>query len=496
MSTTESSPTTKPDTATVASGCPAAQHTPLGPIAPSYDQLHRIDLLARAVAQRSLPQASSMSSVATVLQAAEVGLLNLARMAERTQTALKDGDLARASISVQWMVGFHRLMRSLGDAMFAVRSIWGVDSQGMPAQIGISDTLGYRRFVTSVERLEGCIKSTLLTGRRSEVRAALATHHLDSDLFRVLHDLRIGYHDATKWESDLSGIGIPDQITVNQLLSSDLLVEAVAVTELDPSTFHGEFVALHQIPELLCSQVNDHLEAAVRTLRSDDLGRTVEHLSTCRALLAPVVESQRVMAELLATCEYHEFRENLGPASGIHSLAIKQHMFGDLFKHFWAGVESWLGSLGDPDLAAAVRRVDRQRHDDATAWLRHSALDEAFRLHAAHQAWRHEHLHMPRNCLGAGGTKSMIGVPDGPRAVYKMREAANSDRSLVAIHEARRVGLANAVAGSPLSALVTDRDSVDSQIMRVVGEATRDYFPDVQERSYQPFHSSAPERRP
>ena len=489
--------TTEADPAYAAqAGCPSSRLTTLGPIAESYDQLHRIDLLAAAIANRGVPQASYAAVACAVMQASELCLLNISRMADRTRAELLGGEVTAASIQVQWMGGFHRVMRKLGGTMFAVRSLFGVDATHFSARTGIAETAGYRSFVASLEKLEDCLKTSILSDRGPEVREKLATGHLDDALFRVLHLLRISYHDATKWESDLTGGVFPTEVDVSKLLSSALLAEAVAATELNPTTLHGEFVALHQIPEVLCAEVNDHLEAGIRALRTGELSRTVEHLSTCRALLVPVVECQRVMVELLATCEYHEFRENLGPASGLHSLAIRQHMFGDLFRHFWAALETWLGSLGGTTLEVAVRGVDAQSHDDADSWLRHTVVDESFRLHAAYQDWRHEHLHMPRNCLGSGGTKSMIGVPDGPRAVYKMRDAANAEGALVAVHEARHVRLANLIPDSPLVRLVTEQGSVDAEIMRVVGEVTREYFPDVQQQSYQPFHSTAPERKP
>jgi hypothetical protein len=498
MSTTDSKRSTRTagGPQTPPSGCPSGQRTHLGPIAESYDQLHRIDLLTEAIGRRGVPQASYLAATCAILQASEVCLMNIARLADRTRHHLLRDDTRTASINVQWMGGFHRLMRELGGSMFAIRSIFGPDPCDQQSRTSISETAGYRTFVGSLENLEDCLKSEVLSRRGPEVRTTLATQHLDDELFRLLHGLRISYHDATKWESDLSDIALPVDVDLEELLSSPMLAEAVAATELNPGTFHGEFVALHQIPEILCAEVNDHLEAAVRTLRNNELSRTVEHLSTCRALLVAVLDAQRVMAELLATCEYHEFRENLGAASGIHSLAIKQHMFGDLFKHFWAGIETWLGSLGALSLEDSVRELDEHRHDDTDSWLRHSVLDESFRLHSAHQNWRHEHLHMPRNCLGSGGTKSMIGIPDGPRAVHKMRDAANADSALVAIHDARQVKLTNIVPDSPLARLLTDHDSVDAQIMRVVGEVTRDYFPEVQQQSYQPFQSTAPERKP
>lgn len=478
-------------------GCPAKAATALGPIADSYDDLHRIDLLAAAIGARGVPPSSFPSAACAIFQASEVCLLNLARIARRTGEAIRLDDVALASRHVAWSVGFHRLLRRLGAAMFATRSTYGADArQRAGPRSGIGETAGYDTFVDCLKDLDEAVRSEVLDGDPDTVRTVLATRHLDDDLYRVLHGIRITCHDATKWESDLSGVPLGSGRPLKEVTSSALLAEAVAATELDPDTLHGEFVALHQVPEILCAEANDHLEAAIRALREDRLSRAVEHLSVCRTLFEPMVEAQRTMAELLTTGEYHEFRENLGPASGTHSLAIRQHMFKDLFRHLWTDLEAWIAGRGEGGLDDAVRRADEERHDDPASWLRHSVLDQAFRLHSAHQEWRHEHLHMPRNCLGSGGTKSMIGVPDGPQVVYKMRDAANSQHSLVALHEARRIGLANAVPDSSLSRLVADHGLLDGRIMRLVGEATRDHFPEVQKLNYQAFHFRAPERSP
>ncbi len=491
MSIVESEVSTRPT-----SGCPIHGATALGPIAPSYDTLHRIDLLSEAIASRGVPRASYAAATCAIFQAAQVCLLNIARMADRTRLRLEVGDVGAASRYTQWMTGFHRLMRALGLSMSATRGIFGVDASGLGHKLGIIETKGYQAFVEALSALDAAVKKHLIDRDRAKVRLTLSTKHLDDNLFRALHGLRIANHDATKWECDLTDITFPLARPGDELLSSSILAEAVTSTELSPDTFHGEFVALHQISEILCSEVNDQLEAAVRTLRANHLTQTLEHLSSCRALLEPIVLSQRVMAELLATSEYHEFRENLGPASGIHSLAIKQHMFGDLSNHFWLGIETWLKAMGEGDVEVAVCNIDDGRHSGPQAWLRHRILDEACRLHGAHQEWRHEHLHMPRNCLGSGGTKSMIGVPDGIHTVYKMRDAANANRALTVVHDARGLRLTNDVPNSPLARVVRDTESVDSLLMQLVGEATREYFPEVQKRSFQPFHSSAPERKP
>ncbi|WMD06259.1 hypothetical protein [Streptomyces sp. FXY-T5] len=470
--------------------------TELGPVAESYDQLHRIDLLGEARAARKVPEGTYDSTVCAVLQASEVCLLNLARLANRTQVCLLADDIRSASRYIQWAVGFHRLLRRLGTVMFGARGIYGAGVSAGATTVSISESAGYAAYVDALRGLEDVAKGSLLAGAPELTRSTIATKSIDDSLYRVLHGIRIGCHDATKWESDLTAVPIGVSRSTDELISAETLARAVAATELHGNTLHGEFVALHQVPEILCAEANDHLEVAIRAIRASALSRAAQHLTACRELLDPVVDAQRVMAEHLATGEYHEFRTNLGPASGTHSLSIKQHMFRDLFKHMWNDLEAWLRSFGASPLEETVRDIDARRHDDPEAWLRHTVVDQAFKLHSVHQQWRHEHLHMPRNCLGSGGTKSMIGIPDGPQAVYKMRDAANAQHSLATIHRARRTPLTNAVPDSPMAKLITDPSSLDSELMRVVGEATREYFPQVQEQGYRPFRSGAAERNP
>ncbi|MEN8655033.1 hypothetical protein ABCR94_31730 [Streptomyces sp. 21So2-11] len=479
-------------------GCPGADlpRNELGAIAPSYDDLHRIDLIMAAKEKCPTEPGSYESTVRAVFQAAEVCLLNLARLTGRAQEAVEARDFATASRFVQWSMGFHRLLRSLGAVCQETQSLCGSTARPGVRAVDVAETAGYEAYVDELRAFDDEVRCSLLVSDPLTVRATIATAGIDDNLYRLLHGIRICSHDATKWESDLSGVPLPLEGDLNEILSTGLLADAVVATELTPDTMHGEFVALHQIPEILTAESNDHLELAVRDVRSHALSRAAAHLAVCGAVLGPVVEAQRIMAELLATGEYHGFRENLGPASGTHSLAIKQHMFKDLFKHFWNDISKWLTTDGEGTLEGTTRAIDADRHADSESWLRHQVLHQAFRLHHTYQEWRHEHLHMPRNCLGSGGTKSMIGISDGPQAVYKMRDAANAQHSLNAVHKARGVKLTSFVDRSPLTALLTDPASVDSELMRIVGEATREYFPEVQEQSYQQFTTGAPERTP
>src|SRR5689334_755200 len=69
----------------------------LGPIAPSYDVLHRIDLIAAAKDAWPTEPGSYESTIRALFQAAEVCLLNLARVTGRTREAIAARDVATAS---------------------------------------------------------------------------------------------------------------------------------------------------------------------------------------------------------------------------------------------------------------------------------------------------------------------------------------------------------------------------------------------------------------
>lgn len=468
----------------------------LGPIAESYDELHSIPNLQRARLLLDLPPASYDSGAGTVFQAAEIALLNLARLSGRAAEHLTAGNLAHTDRCMFWIHGFQSVLRRLGTAAFTLQHFRAPLDLADATYLDISTSAGYSQYLHSLTDFERAVCKTLLGDGEELLKETLTRSGNDDALYRILHRFRVSAHDSTKWESDLHEIPVHGaKPALDELIGGRALAEAVAETELSAETFHGQFVALHQIPEVLCAEVNDHVEAAIRQLRERRLSQTIEHLSISRALLVPVVESQRIMVECLATSEYHEFRENLGPASGMHSLAIRQHMFRDLFKYLWEAVQAWLSSDG-PSLSEAVRQRDAIRHDSAETWLAHTLLNETIALHNLHQEWRHEHLHMPRNCLGSGGTKSMIGVPDGPVAVMKMRDAANAQPSLAAVHEARGVTLSSVRADARLTSHHLDEASLDATIMRLVGVATREQFQDVQLQSYHPFRSGAPERRP
>ncbi|MCE9669674.1 hypothetical protein LY474_17910 [Myxococcus stipitatus] len=474
----------------------------LGRIAESYDILHNIPSLTAARRQGNLPPASYNAAVRTVFQGAEVALLNLTRLTDRVSCHVARGNPARASVFARWLTGLHTILRRLGNTATELRILHArATPSGAPEDepaeaMSIQSSSALRGYVEAIQRMDSVLLGSCAGGGLERVKLSLGKGTHDDALFSLLHSLRLVAHDGTKWESDLFAVPTePGMPPYEDAVGGILLASAVKTASLAGETFYGEFVCLHQIPELLCDEVNDHVEAAIRHFRADALSHAVEQLSYARALLSAVIESQRVMVECLATTEYHFFRENLGPASGIHSLAIRQHMFRDLFSCLWNDLEAWT-TRGGQRVEEGARELALRRHESAPAWLRHSLLAEAFRLHQLHEEWRHEHLHMPRNCLGSGGTKSMIGVPDGLETVMRMRETANAQPSLKRLHKARELKLGGTEERAPLTAHHRSATSLDTFLKSLTGEITRDFFPEVQGKEFCPFRSQHPVRKP
>ena len=102
---------------------------------------------------------------------------------------------------------------------------------------------------------------------------------------------------------------------------------------------------------------------------------------------------------------------------------------------------------------------------------------------------------MPRNYLGTGGTKSMIGVQDGFLTVVKMRDAANAHPALRAVHQARQIKLGGGQPDTLLAKHHTAVGSLDSFLTQTTGEITRKTFPSVQTQKFVPFRSRDPKHR-
>ncbi|NHZ33361.1 hypothetical protein [Massilia rubra] len=476
----------------------AAQANALGAIAESYDVLHNLATLSQARHVSDVVAGTRNSALHAVFQAAEIALLNLVRLTRRATKALQEDDLQRATEVMRWVHGFHLVMRRLGDVPKQIHLM--CRDPAATRKIGIAESPAMAEFLAASEALELQVNRFFdergaAPGGRGMTQTVGLGRHTDLD-YALLNLARSSAHEMVYWEANLNEVVVElDDRDFDQFVASGLLGKAVMESQLQAETCYTEFVALHQVPEILSCEANDHIDHAVRDIRAGRYSQATERLQVASTLLPAMVQAQQVMGDCLSANDYHIFRDNLGPASGMHSLSIRYHMLRDLFTSLWGELETHFSGSGFASLEAAVEHVDLGRHDSAHNWQLHNLLNAAFRLYDLIEAWRHEHLHMPRNCLGGGGTKSMIGVPDGLLTVKRMREGANALASLNRLHRARGV-VAGPGAGGVLSRHVGRADSLDQRLLRATGAFTRDQFPHVQEKETCPFSRKDPARRP
>jgi tryptophan 2,3-dioxygenase len=266
------------------------------------------------------------------------------------------------------------------------------------------------------------------------------------------------------------------------------LRDAVYDRVLKGDTYFTQFRGLHQIPEILGNEANDHIEQAIRDTRVGELKAALAHLRCVTVLMDGMLASMPPMADNLATSDYHEIRENLGLTSGSHSVCLRFHMFTDLYQQLAEAVQGHVTRTtrtgSDPvSVADAVRVVDETRFEDAQAWQSHQLINEALAVRDGIVQWREQHLHLPRNNLGGGYTKSLTGSPDAVVAVRKMRQAARTSDPMLPLARAR--GLASeqrADAPQQLHDYLGSDSSLDSRILECTGEITQRRFVAVQQR--------------
>jgi hypothetical protein len=456
-----------------------------GVIAEHYRDLQGLPVLDAARRAYRLPAASAAATVRAVFQAAEIALLNLADLMKRAAGDVSNGRPGGAAVKLSWARGFHRVLVRLSL---------------MPQQLGVVPELapdGWRlriedspAFVEYLETLAAFDRATIacIEAGTLDVAAAIATSSLDDPLFTLIHAARVSNHESTIWEENLCDVpvGVPVP-SYEEFVSASGMRAAVYDRVLSGDTYFTQFRGLHQIPETLGEEANDHTEQAIRDIRAGHLTQAVDHLRVVTVLVEGMLASLPPMADNLATSDYHEIRENLGLTSGSHSVCLRFHMFTDLYHQLADALQQRLAGgvpgRGHESIVGALRRNDENSAEDTDAWLCHVLVSECLTFRSLIGQWRDEHLHMPRNNLGGGSTKSLTGSPDAVMAVKKMRRSARVSDPMIPFALSRGFTRPPAADAAPkLRGYLDSDESLDMHVLCTTGRVTQQRFVAVQER--------------
>ncbi len=457
-----------------------------GVIAEQYRDLQGLPVLDAARQAYPLPNASAASTMQAVFQAVEIAILNLSDVLRRAVSDLEESSIARAAVKVSWARGFHRVLLRLS----TMPSQFGLVCAGSAAQgrLHISESPAFNEYLAVLADFDAAVLAHVDAGTL-DLPGVLADASLDNPLFTFIHLSRVSNHDSTIWETNLADVPVSAVVpSYERFVVTQGLRDAVYDRVLTGDTYFTQFRGLHQIPEILGNEANDHIEQAIRDIRAGQLPAAIAHLQCVTVMMDGMLASLPPMADNLATSDYHEIRENLGLTSGSHSVCLRFHMFTDLYHQLAEAVQGHLtgitaGGSEPHSVADAVRRVDEARFDDARAWQCHQLINNALVVRNGIFQWREQHLHLPRNNLGGGYTKSLTGSPDAVVAVRKMRQSARASDPMLPLAQARGlVGEPRADAPQKLHAYLESDTSLDSRTLQCTGDITQRRFVEVQQR--------------
>ncbi|HEY1354098.1 MAG TPA: hypothetical protein VGF67_31185 [Ktedonobacteraceae bacterium] len=458
-----------------------------GVIAEHYAQLQAIPILAQARQLCPLPTASPASTMQAIFQAAEIALLNLHQLMQRALSDVHAQRCAPLACKLSWARSFHTILLHLSFLPQKLGLVLESAQEGQ--EISILASPAYQAYAEAVKAFDRQFLATIQTQSVS-LPHIIGQKSLADNQMRSLHLLRLCSHETTIWERNLwrvaVGVPVPDYA---EFVVSQAMQQAVYDTMLDGDTYYTQFRGVHQIPEILTAEINDHIEMAIVQLQARDLRRVYEHLRSLNLLSEGVLAALPPIAENLATVDYHEIRENLGLTSGSHSTNIHYHLFKDLYEQLWGAFTGLLLEASDRPLASEdiqqlLRAIDVRRFVDEQAFLLHLLANEFLKLRAFIATWRELHLHFPRNAIGGDHTRSLTGSADAVLAVKKMRDTAflrDPGQPLLAARN-----LDNPATSLPplsLSTYFLSAEALDQQLLTTTGGVTKERFNDVQKRT-------------
>ncbi len=180
-------------------------------------------------------------------------------------------------------------------------------------------------------------------------------------------------------------------------LRLDLVLSAQQPRSVPPHHDEMMFIIQHQTSELWMKLLLHELTAAVRHVQADQLEPSFKILARVKQVQRQLFEQWSVL-ETLTPSEYVEFRDALGPASGLQSFQFRaiEFLFGNKSPHMMA-----------------VHRHDKAGHARLTELFESPSLYDEFLRHLARRG-----LPIPAEAVERDWTQPYV-KNDGVTAVFK-----------------------------------------------------------------------------
>lgn len=456
----------------------------LGVIAQSYSKLQSLHILQEAREKYPLSKASPESTVRSIFQTAEIIILNLVDLLRRASIDINHGMTNSAMIKMSWALGFHKLLSTI--STFPHKIPITAEAHSVQNTLSIHNSPAFCEYIDVLKEFDKSVLHQIEIGQ-IQIESCLADSRLDNPKLYLLHLTRICNHETMLWQRNLGAVSISYELPIYEVfISANDIQRAVYDIVLKGDTFFTQFRGLHQIPETLGEEVNDHLEAAIKCIRSNNLQQAFEHLSLANTLCEGILAALSPIVDNLVTSDYHKIRENLGLTSGSHSICLRYYMFKELYGQLWEALSSQITDCQNQEyqeslINIAIHKVKNTRFQDFHSWVVYLLLNEFSKLQTFMFQWRDTHIHLPRNQLGGNSVKSLTGSPDAIAKTKQMRDSAWQKDPMKILAENR--GLDNQDKNTSLSIYFNSENSLDSKILYATGKITRERFKEVQTRT-------------
>jgi hypothetical protein len=412
--------------------------------ATSYAELQSLPALMSVVKSPSAPPpGSNLQAVRALLQAIEVGLVNLQFLAQRAAIDASAGNVAALSDRIDWMNG---IGKAWSDLAWRAQEVSPIAPARGSALVSIADSPNLRR-LQQAERLLADALTPLVNEVVTGHHAGTLADFPSRTLLRYIMFERIGIDYSV----------VPLASSYVDFVQPEAIRSAVLERTVPGDTVFMQFRAAHQMPEILVDAANDHIEAALGCIGDHSYLEAAALLQRVDRLLDAVVLLADILVDHLDTDHYHEIREHLGVTSGSHSVGLHFHLMRDLL----------------PALAAAVEKVVDDPKAGSSAGI--AELRIYARSIAKHvDRWRLSHMNLPRTNLGGAGTgtRSLTGSSDALQTVARLRERAPG-----------RTGNETLFKATDWTTLIVPLSTIEQRLLRNIASRTKERFPDVQSRS-------------
>lgn len=404
-----------------------------------YTDLHALDRLEEANAGIDLSHNHKAANIRAVLQAAEIGLLNIQDLNTRIVKDIASGNLGDAEEKYRWVSSLSQTLHSLS----LLSAKLPVTGKGCQTSLMHSPSAG-----PTLESLKSVHRS--IKGAGLMECDAISTHDIHESGRNLSHHAFVDTTYTDLWMNSLKELHIPGLEPLNGEAPQDFYRRFVgteplkyAVNELDQKgdNFLRQFRAYHQMSEVLVHQANHLIADSIRIVLdpNGNLLQAQENMNTALDILEVMNQNVVPILRNLSVNKYQDIRGSLGITSGSHSPNIKHGLFQPLYELLTEAVKLRVMEL-QPYKEESLKEKMVAIMDDPTrnhhTHEQYTLLKQAHELHLALRTWRDLHMQFVKTQIGlspsdATPTASISGSPSAIKAAHGMRHGAHGEKDVI-----------------------------------------------------------------